>query len=749
MYVALHLSDLQFALDDNHVAIAASSLQCRRHYGGRTVNVISFLRERRVRRAVGSLSIATSLLVASAVFPTDLHANSEAAMVIAESKLKVPADITEEAIEAIDSDFSKVAGPLLRTLFDDQKPLAERHKAATELRTLINNLSTATTEKDSLRRRLERRVSLISASIDASQASLEGRTTPALNLATAASSTATWLTTIPNGNSWVAYLHLEELQKADVSSDVLKQVSYNLTPSASMDVSQKSFASKLQLQQLKNAIDKAIRRVGFANDTEAAQGEQKYLVETLIASLLSYEQDQLGSDAEEARAAWRSLRNDYPTAASRLRPVVNDNYFNHNLHFVVSEELLSRLISDYRSESGCIAECIFGAWVTGSQNTNVDLRADIKPSTDRAMFDMNVNGSVHSSTVATKSPATIWSQGNNSFWMHKSVFFDGRNVTSTAATFSVSTSSQVTGLKTKFDGIPIVRGIVRNIANQKIAESKPQSEALTAQKIREAALPKFEDEANNQFSTANGTLNKMFASLERRGVAPDSTSARSSNTHIALSSRTIGLQRIGGSLQPPSALIATGAAVQLHESALNNAIDALGFQGRTILEKDVARELESALSDLVQRDIKLTDSTPEPVKGDEEPEPPTSFVFSKSDPIRVHFDKNQITLVLRAGVIQTGKEEIPEQIITIPIDMSLQGGKVILEPGKIGIASKEETDRLKQITRANQIRRILSNRLVRRELNGTIDLQAAGDKTLPLTVTMIQLVDGWLSAEMM
>ena len=104
---------------------------------------------------------------------------------------------------------------------------------------------------------------------------------------------------------------------------------------------------------------------------------------------------------------------------------------------------------------------------------------------------------------------------------------------------------------------------------------------------------------------------------------------------------------------------------------------------------------------------------------------------------------------MRAGVIQTGKDEIPEQIITIPIDMSLQGGKVVLEPGKIGIASREESDRLKQITRANQIRRILSKRLIRRELNGTIDLQAAGDKTLPLAVTMIQLVDGWLSAEMM
>ena len=124
-------------------------------------------------------------------------------------------------------------------------------------------------------------------------------------------------------------------------------------------------------------------------------------------------------------------------------------------------------------------------------------------------------------------------------------------------------------------------------------------------------------------------------------------------------------------------------------------------------------------------------------------------MFSSSDPVRVHFNHNQITLVLRAGVIQEGKDAIPEQIISIPIAMSLQGGKVVLEPGTIGVASKEEADRLKQITRANQIRRILGRRMIRRELSATIDLQAAGDKTLPLTVSMIQLIDGWLSAEMM
>lgn len=713
------------------------------------MRVISILRQRRVGRAIGTLSIATSLFVGSAVFPTILQATSEVPAVQT-AELKVPSDITEESIEAIDAELAKLAGPLLRALFDVTQPADERLRAATELRTLANNLSAATPEKDSLQRRLHRRVALMSSAIEAAASSGEESNSFASNLPIVASSTVEWLNSIANGATWILYLHLDELQKPDVSVDVLNQVSRNLTRSDSMDAGQKAFASRPQLQQLKMAVDKVIRRSAWANDGSAVQGELQYQVNLLIHSLLNYEHDQLGADAENARIAWRMLRSDFPAAAAALRSVVNENYFNHNLHFVVSEDLLSRVISDYRTESGCIAECILGAWVTGSQNTNVNLRADIKPSNDRAMFDLTAVGNVQSSTVAQKSPATVWSQGNNYFWMNKSVQFDGRHIMSSAAGFSVNTNSRVTGLATKYDRIPIIRGIVRGIASQQIAESKPQSEALTAQKIREAALPKFESETNTQFSEGNDTLNKMFASLERKDVSPDSISARSSNTHMALSSRTIGVSRLGGSLQPPSALIAKGAAVQLHESALNNAIDALGLQGRTILEKDLATELEVALTDLFQREIKLTkNDEPQPAAEEGEPEPPTSFVFSTSDPIRVHFNNNQITLVMRAGVLQEGKDSIPEQIITIPIAMSLQGGKVVLEPGTIGVASREEADRLKQITRANQIRRILARRLIRRELDSTIDLQAAGDKTLPLTVSMIQLIDGWLSAEMM
>jgi hypothetical protein len=195
-------------------------------------------------------------------------------------------------------------------------------------------------------------------------------------------------------------------------------------------------------------------------------------------------------------------------------------------------------------------------------------------------------------------------------------------------------------------------------------------------------------------------------------------------------------------------------AIQLHESAFNNTADALGFNGRTIPEEQVITELEKGLSTLLQREIKFGKEA-EPVKTEpvkpaegEEPEPPTSFVFSRTDPIRAHFADNQVVLVLRTGVVQEGREAIPEQVISIPISLTVNAGKLVVEPGSIRVTSGQETNRARQITRANQIRRILGRKIIRRELDTTFNLQAAGDKKLPMTLTLIQLSDGWVTAEL-
>lgn len=718
---------------------------------------------RRLPAAVGVFAGCSALLVAAIFSNGVLSAvQDETAADAAETQpvdapltdLRIPADISEETIERIDEGLATAVSPLLRKLFNASASIDERRAAAAELKPIIAGISGDSAAYSALKSRLSRRVELLDGALAAM--SVENLSAApeasASAIASAVAETSKWLNNVRNGDLWASYLHLADLSASAQDVNVLKQVQKNLSPVETMNEEQQKFLTRPQLQGLKAAVDAALAGLAYEGDDPGARAELQRQINRLSIALLSYETNRLAQDAETARSLYRAVRGRFPEAANVLRPHIMNHYFNHNVHFTLSEDLLSRLVSDYRSQTGRIADCIMGAWVTGSQVTSVNVSADIRPSQNSARFVIQATGNTKSNTVARKDPATVRTVGDHHFYMSKPVEFVGRDLTGSTGNINVNINSRTVGVSTRYDGIPLIGGIVRNIARREVANSKGKADAYTAQRLRDEAMPEFETEVNNQLSELESALQKTLNSLDRNGVGPESISARSSNTHIAVSSRTMGISRLGGSAQPPVLLSARGMAIQLHETALNNTLDALGFNGRSMPEKDVVDELESALGELLQREVSLrrddqesADTTQQPA--DEEPEPPTTFVFSATDPIRAHFADDQVILVMRTAVLQEGKEDIPEQVITIPIQVSMVDGKLVLDPGTIGVNSREETNRVRQITRANQIRRILARQIIRRELDATFDIQAAGDRSLMLTLTQIQLVDGWLTAE--
>lgn len=726
------------------------------------------------RRVVASVVMLGSslLLIASALIPAERafarQEEQSAAVPAAATELRISSDISEENIEKVDSSLATSLTPKLTVLYDQKKPAAERLAAGEEIHRILSGFNAVSAQGAELKSRVQRRAGLLLSAIQASQvADLTTRgDTSSGALTSAAVNAHNWLRTVNHGDLWVGYLHLPELQSGSPSREVLQQVRQNLTVSSSIDTAQQQFIEKPLLQALKASVESTLAAMPTTEPAEesALRAELTAQLDRLVATSLAFETNQLAQDADRVRSEYRMLRSRFPAAAEVLRPQIMNHYFNHNLHFTLSESLLSRLISNYRSESGRIADCIMGAWVTGSQVTNVNVTADIEPSASSAHFRIIANGSIHSNTAAQKSPATIFSEGNHGFTILKPVYFSGREVSSDAGTIDVDVNSRTVGLRTKYDGIPLIGGIVRRMAWKKVAESAPRSRAITTERISDQALPKFEQQVSDQLSSASSTIQKTLNALDAEGVGPESISARSSSTHAAVSLRTMGSSRLGGSAQPPVLLSSTGLAIQLHESALNNTADALGLKGETVPEDEVISKLEKGLSELLQREIKFgreeessgtsskapadTSAAGDAADGKPAEEKATSFAFSRTDPIRVHFTDNQAILVLRMGVLQQDSEPIPEQVVTIPVSLKVEAGKLIVEPGTIRVASVQETSRARQVTRANQIRRILERKIIRRELDATYNLQAAGDRTLPLTLTLIQTSDGWLTAEM-
>jgi len=648
-----------------------------------------------------------------------------------------PKDMNAESLDQASADLQA----RISVIWDAAQPAENRRQAIAEAQPLIAAL-TGDSARDSLRARLQRRVMLIEAALQA--AAVDNlQTSPADyqgQLRNAVTALTTFLNSVPNGNLWTAFLKLDTLSVPNVAPESISAMIELTTPSDSMNSEQRAFVLRPDIQELKALAESAAAAsMVFENDA-AARTELVKQIDQLLRGILQNEVTPVVSSAEKVRVAWRVIRARFPAAADSLRPVLNDYYFNNNLHLSISETLMARLISNHRTESGRVADCILGAWVTGTQTTNVHVSVDIQPSKTTAKFDLKLDGNTKSDTVAQKDPATVWTTGNHYFWIDKAFEFNGASITTSPSRFSVDTNSRTLGFRTKFDGIPLFGGLVRSMARQQIADSKPKSEAETAKRLRKDAVPKFDTEASNRFGTLDTDLQKSLAALEAKGVAPDSISARSSNTHVAVSSRTIGAAFLGGSVQPVTTLSTEGGCFQVHESTLNALLDALAFHGRIIPDDQLTPEIEKALSALLQREVKLSNAE-QPAKTEEDPDQKaTSFVFSKADPLRVRFDHGELTLLLQTGIRQEGRADVAVHTIIVPIAISVAESKIVLDPGPIRVVSAP-------ITVANQLRKVIGRRIQARQLEATTNLQADSEKPLPLTITNIQLNDGWLTTE--
>lgn len=482
--------------------------------------------------------------------------------------------------------------------------------------------------------------------------------------------------------------------------------------------------------------------------------EQRQQIDTIVAAADSWENRCSQEDADAARAAWGSLRNN-EVVMEHLRPVFMTHYFNHNMHVTVSESLLARFVSEYQTRNGTIAECILGAWVTGSQATNAQVSADIKRSPDQGHLILRLNGQVTSNTRGRKSPATIFTRGRHSFVIDTPVFFNGETLTSGEASIDVDTNNQTVGVKTDLDWIPLFGALARKIARQKAAEKRGQSEYIAAQKITKRALPEFVKETNERFAEANTSIQRdLFDGLNRKGVGPDSISSRSSESHLAVSSRTMGGQRLGGSIQP-FAPLPQGVAVQLHESAINNLIDGLEWGGRSVPEDQFAEILSGAVSDLLQRDIKLGgDKEEEPAAEttNEEPDKQVTFVFSEKDPVRIRLEDNTLVAFIQVSVHEEGEEPIVPHRIRIPFAFSLTSDGILISPPEkvtaIQATALENVGRAKRAAMSRQIGRILMKRLEPKTVDGTVDVKASDTKTIPLNTVGLSSHDGWLTIEL-
>lgn len=599
---------------------------------------------------------------------------------------------------------------------------------------------------------LRRRVGLADAlldtlTLDPGAARRAQRSEAAEELRSALDALTADLESIPRGTRWLPYVKADRLRQlaetglGEDATETLQAVWNKLTKTEGLSAEQSEFLSRSSFGQLADAVEQALavsQRDYEPPDREKLVGLLKQLVENVE----NFESTSKIADAKAVRETHRAVADVALDGGDRLDRALRAYYFNYNVHLTVSEGLMDAMVDETRRENGQVVDYILGANVYGWQWTTTNVGIDLKPSQNGALLELTADGYTQSSTRGVTDKATIFTSGYHRFRVEKPILFTGDELVAQQARIGVNANNTTTGATTDASGVPILGGIARNIAISEARKKKGASEAIAASRVRNRVLPRFEEEASEQIAKANDDLqNKVNQKLRDAGLFPSARKIRSTEDSLLISSRLMGDGELGGSRVRAPETPANGLTVQVHETAANNAIDRLEIAGKTMDEDELLKTIEQNVSDLVGRKITLNrEQEPE---GEEREI--TTFAFDEQDPIRIRFRDGNIVIVIRAGFIGVGKnkEDIPNQIVTIELNLTAQNGQIAVARN---VSVRDAAGGVQARSRVISDR--IESAIKERNIDGTVEFKPDPDadrEPIALNVTGLEARGGWFT----
>ena len=559
------------------------------------------------------------------------------------------------------------------------------------------------------------------------------------------------LASFQGGELWVPYLDLDALENAANTADnspatveMLSRITAKLTPAAEWTDSQKEFMSRPAMARLNGAISSSSKMLTAPGDADP-RAKVRELAGQFLTALDDYESNGSTASATNARLAYAALKSVAPDGGMKLAELMRANYYNYNLRVIASESLLSRVMGENRNESSWINQCIMGAQINGSQCTSTSVNVDLRPSGESALIALSVNGTVQSNTTGVTNQATVFASGNHNFHAEKNVFFDGKTFSSTRATVGVNANTNIYDARARQSWIPILGRIADGIALDVAQGKAGEANAYTADQIRNEVGPRLDNEAQSKFDKANLELEtRVWGPLREQGMYPDTMHWSSTDSEALIRTRLMDVDELGGANPAPNISIpSNGILIQAHESLMSNFADRFEFAGKTMKESEVRATLRERLTKLLGKDVDI----PDPVVPEGEQPVDNTLVFDTVDPIRFQVDGGQVKFIMRAGLKPQNGDEIPTQIITVPLTFRVEGNQIMMERGNVGVKPIAPPENVGlQVTRARimiqNIQRAISNKALKADFDREIE-----GKMVHLSIIGIDARDGWVSIQ--
>ena len=424
-----------------------------------------------------------------------------------------------------------------------------------------------------------------------------------------------------------------------------------------------------------------------------------------------------------------------PGVVARVRGAVN----RPNLYLDVDESLLGPAVNRVVDEHAPINDVVLGTRIRGTGHTLGLVRLDFVPASDRAIVDIALDATNHSSTQGTQGPVTVHTRGTTKVDARKRIMIDDERVVGLPVEAHASTDTRTAGIgvNKRFG-----KRLIRKIASRKVAEMRPQAEAIAEGRARDRVRHQFDTQTAGALAKAQADYQAKFRRpLMDRGWYPEMLHLSTSDSQLSVVARKSLSDQIAAFTPPPAVDPDAVMAARVHETLVNNVAE-ITLGGRTITQQ------------FVEDQIRKNNGTLPESLGSDADQPPWSITFAKRKPVALDADDSRVKLTVRGERFTSGDREFPAMDIWAAyriepgpgtIRLVRDGDVQIYPPGFVPGGAEKLT------VAETSLRRILQKRFnkVFKEVVDVEPLKMPGQLEAAGPLPMEQLVarkDGWVAA---
>jgi hypothetical protein len=357
---------------------------------------------------------------------------------------------------------------------------------------------------------------------------------------------------------------------------------------------------------------------------------------SLLRAIETFEHDDRSANSRALADEYDALRWSSDEDVRELADTVNTYYRNANVRVALSVDLVNRLVPQQTPRLEAVEDTILGAWVSGQSQTNTRVRIALVPDNERWNIGMEALGEVASNTASSKGPATFYQDGLSLFRARKRLTVDRRGIRLFSAQAEANANNDLNDFETDFDGIPLLGGLVRAIARRQYDSSQPAAKIEVEDKIVIRATSQLDREVAEKLEKAKQDFQaKIIKPLRDLNLEPAAVDLKTTQERLIARYRIAGRSELSAHTPRPQAPGDSILSVQIHETAMNNVLEELGFEGRRIELAELYKEMVARFGST--RKIEVPEDLPERV-----------FVtFADEDPVRVDCQDGRVKLTIR------------------------------------------------------------------------------------------------------